>query len=624
MTLKSHRRSRLGLGQKLAITAGLTLIAVVGIVASVAIHLQSTALRQAFFDSAERTTGLVASTLGGALRFGKTDLLEVALADFRAGQEDAIAWIVVSDASGANVLRQELIETPSEASLAQGLAAFASAEGSALIGSMTVAPVRFGPENDVVGGLLIGWSDGRVRAEATTSAIEMALIGLVLGAGFSGIAFLLLSRLVSAPIAGIDRCLSHLADGDFTQPAPAQHRRDDVGAMARNLERLRSALADAASQRARLAETERAALVARETMLASLRSGVGAVVQAVTAGDFTRRVETRFDDETLQGLAEGVNAISEVISRFLDDGEAALHAMSSGDLTRAMGTRHQGRLDAFARALNATLAELNRIVTDLQATQASILGTVQDIGRDSAALSDRAISQAAAMQQSSATMVELSTTIRVNAENAEASAAAIGDARGQADVSRDMIERAIAAMGDIQSGAQEITEIVNAIDGFAFQTNLLALNAAVEAARAGDAGKGFAVVATEVRTLAQRAAEAAKDIRRLIQSSQASVDRGAEVVEATGTALSGILTSFVSIGPAMADISQATREQSLGVGELTFTLTQIDATTQETATLAETGALRARSLQEQAGNLSQLIGFFRPQEQRPAHARAAR
>jgi methyl-accepting chemotaxis protein len=410
----------------------------------------------------------------------------------------------------------------------------------------------------------------------------------------------------------IDASLTRLADGALDESVPCQDAGAEIGAMARNLERLRETLAEAAAQRDAVRAAEAAALAEREAMLAALRSGVGAVVEAAGVGDFGRRVETRFDDPTLRGLADGVNAICEIVSRFLADGEAALSGLARGELAHTMSEGYSGRFGEFARAVNTTLDAMRALADELQVAHGSIAATVDQIGRDSDELSGRAVEQATALQETSATMSELSTTIRQNADNARASAEAVGDARGQADRSRTLIADAVAAMDAIQSGTRQISEIVNAIDGFAFQTNLLALNAAVEAARAGEAGKGFAVVATEVRTLAQRAADAAREIRRIIAVSQSGVDHGVAVVDATGRALSEILNSFVSLAPAMADISNATREQSLGVGELTTTLAQIDDAIQLTAHLAERGAAQAQTLRGQADTLARGIAFFSP------------
>ncbi len=610
----TQRRSGFGLGQRLALFVGFALTMAIGVVAAIVFAGQVRATQAAFAETGARATNLLSRTLGGAVRFAKTENIDPALTDFIAGQETDIAWMAVVDPTGRPITSRALHGAPDAATLAEAMTRVASSGDDVRLDGVTAAPVRFGPEDAIVGGLIVSWSDERVLAGARATAVRLALTGAGLAALFSVIAYLVISRLVSAPIGRLDASLKALAAGRFDTQAPGQGRGDEIGTMARNIERLRAALAEAEAQRARMTEMEAAAVAARESMLHALRQGVGSVVGAARNGDFARRVDQRFDDETLQGLADGVNAICDVISRFLDDGERALKALARGDLSQAMPATYTGRFDGFACALNTTLDGLTSLVAQLQETHARISETVEEISRDSDALSERAVAQATALQQTSATMVELSTTIRTNADNAASSADAVGDARGQADASRDLIGRAVAAMKDIQSGTNEITEIVNAIDGFAFQTNLLALNAAVEAARAGDAGKGFAVVASEVRTLAQRAAEAAKDIRRLIAASQSNVEKGAAVVDATGAALFDILASFVAIAPAMQDISNATREQSTGVGELTSTLTEIDDATQMTAHLAERGAMRAQTLRDQSQALAELIAFFDPRQ----------
>jgi methyl-accepting chemotaxis protein len=617
---KRGPRRMLGLGQKLALFMGFALFTGIGVVTGIGVLVDFREMRTAFIGNAARSSLLLSQTLGGAVRFGRLDNVESALAGFRRGQESAIAWMAVVDAGGAPIVVEDLLSEPDMGDVAQ-LASLAQSSGQGVTdGTVTAAPILLNASDPPVGALVVGWSDTDLVAAGRSRAMELAGVALLLSLLTTGAAYLVLARLVSRPIRQMDRCLTELAAGQYDCEVPDGSRSDEVGAMARNLEELRRALAAARAQEAQIAAIEEAARAERAAMLEALRSGVGSVVAAVQTGDFSRKVDLVSEDETLRTLANDVNAICDIVSGFLNDSEAAVTALSRGDLGRSMSDNYSGRFSEVARAINATLERLKGLVVDLQETEASILETVTEIAQDAQDLSQRAVMQATALQETSATMTELSTTIRTNADNARASAETVGDAQGQADASRRIIAEAVGAMQDIAKGTQEITEIVNAIDGFAFQTNLLALNAAVEAARAGDAGKGFAVVASEVRTLAQRAADAAKDIKRLILVSLGSVENGTRVVDATGSTLSDILNSFVAIAPAMADISHATREQSLGVSELATMLAQIDEATQQSAQIAEKGALQAHALRKQAESLSRLIAFFRP-EAAPALAR---
>nr|MBP6547201.1 chemotaxis protein [Phenylobacterium sp.] len=205
---------------------------------------------------------------------------------------------------------------------------------------------------------------------------------------------------------------------------------------------------------------------------------------------------------------------------------------------------------------------------------------------------------------------EITATIRQTATGAKAAAAVVLAARGDAQASGDVVQQAVAAMSQIETSAQEISQIIGVIDEIAFQTNLLALNAGVEAARAGEAGRGFAVVASEVRALAQRSAEAAKEIKALISTSSQQVNSGVQLVGQTGEALQRIVDRVAEIDGMVGEIAATAQEQSVGLAQVNTAVNQMDQVTQQNAAMVEETTAAASSLKSEAGELTRLISGF--------------
>jgi methyl-accepting chemotaxis protein len=208
-------------------------------------------------------------------------------------------------------------------------------------------------------------------------------------------------------------------------------------------------------------------------------------------------------------------------------------------------------------------------------------------------------------------MEEMSATVKKNAENAQQANQVTSETRAVAERGGAVVDNAVHAMARIEESSRKITDIIGVIDEIARQTNLLALNAAVEAARAGEAGRGFAVVATEVRSLAQRSSQAAKDINGLITNSSGQVKEGVELVNRAGTSLKEIVDSIKKVADIVADIASASAEQSTGIEEVNKALTQMDEVTQQNSALVEENAATAKTLEEQAAAMTQQVAFFR-------------
>jgi methyl-accepting chemotaxis protein len=208
-------------------------------------------------------------------------------------------------------------------------------------------------------------------------------------------------------------------------------------------------------------------------------------------------------------------------------------------------------------------------------------------------------------------MEEMTSTVKQNADNARQANQLASSARTQAAEGGDVVEQAVAAMADIGHSSKQIADIIGVIDSIAFQTNLLALNAAVEAARAGEQGRGFAVVAAEVRKLAQRSAEAAKEIKTLIVDSVEKVDNGSKLVNASGLALQDIVMSVKKVSDIVAEIAGASQEQTIGIDQVNKAVRQMDDMTQQNAALVEQAAAASEAVDTQTRNLGRLMGFFR-------------
>ena len=347
------------------------------------------------------------------------------------------------------------------------------------------------------------------------------------------------------------------------------------------------------------------------------------VIEAVAAGDFSRSLPDSLATPETRGMIDGLNRICRVVDGYFGRLGDSLGALAEGDLTRRMPMEGEGRFRELAQDVNSTLDRLGGLIAEVKSTGRSLGSATRQIADSSGDLSSRAESQAASLEQTAATMHEMASTVRSNADNAERSAATARDASGQAGEGREIVTEAVAAMDRIEKSAARISEITALIDSIAFQTNLLALNASVEAARAGEAGKGFAVVASEVRLLAQRSAEAARDIKGLIAESSGAVSEGVTLVQRTGAALEKLSSGIAEVAAKVEDITAATREQSSGVEEISAAVTRMDELTQQNAALAEESAGAARALDGQAERLFELVAAFRTEEGPVAHATAA-
>ena len=282
-----------------------------------------------------------------------------------------------------------------------------------------------------------------------------------------------------------------------------------------------------------------------------------------------------------------------------------------GDLTVVVHDDARDEISPLLRALGEMQNALTQVVSTVRQNAESVATASAQIAQGNADLSQRTEEQASTLEQTAASMEELGSTVKLNADNAKQANQLAHGASDVAVKGGEVVSQVVATMGEINSSSKRIADIIGVIDGIAFQTNILALNAAVEAARAGEQGRGFAVVAGEVRNLAQRSAEAAKEIKALITASVERVNQGSALVDRAGTTMTEVVDSIRRVTDIMGEISAASSEQSSGVSQVGHAVVQMDQVTQQNAALVEESAAAAESLKSQAEQMVQVVAVFR-------------
>lgn len=362
------------------------------------------------------------------------------------------------------------------------------------------------------------------------------------------------------------------------------------------------------------AEGERIGFVAEwqnKTHEVRIEQEIGQLVQDVKAGDLSARINMDAKQGFAKTLSSGINELADVIERVLSDISRVMEAMVEGDLTTAITNDYQGVYGECKNNINGTLINLSNFIVQIRDAADFIDSSSQEIASGNDNLSQRAEQQAASLEQTAASMEQLATTVKDNAGNTQRAHQVVTSASQLAQKGGEIVKSAIVAMQDINDSSNEIAEIIGVIDEIAFQTNLLALNASVEAARAGEQGRGFSVVATEVRNLAQRSANAAKQSNDLIQNSVRKVRAGTAFVNETGIALTEIVNSVAQVGEIVAQIASASAEQTAGIDQVNQAVSQMDDITQQNAALAEQAAASSISMHDQSTHMSKLLSFFK-------------
>lgn len=347
------------------------------------------------------------------------------------------------------------------------------------------------------------------------------------------------------------------------------------------------------------------------TMELRAEEEVARVIQATAQGDFSIQINEQDKAGFMLQVAQGVNQMTSLAGRSLHDIGQVLQAIADGDLTQRVNGSYAGLFEELKQACHLTADRLTEMLSDIQLSAQTIQQASNEISQGNQDLSSRTEQQASSLEQTAASMDELTHTVKMNADNAKAAHQLTEDARDVAERGGQLLEATMQTMAGINQSAEKIADIISLIDGIAFQTNILALNAAVEAARAGEQGRGFAVVAGEVRSLAQRAANAAKDIKELISASVEQIGQGNHQVLESGETMLQVVTAVRKVNGLMSDIANASNEQAVGLSEVSKAVAGMDTMTQQNAALVEQATSAAVSLLNQADMLNDKVATFK-------------
>jgi methyl-accepting chemotaxis protein len=385
----------------------------------------------------------------------------------------------------------------------------------------------------------------------------------------------LLHGFVVRPVAELTTAMGRIAAGELEAPIPGEKRRDQLGAMA-------AAVA-----------VFKANAVARERLEAEAHDNRAQTEQERRERDIQREREAN----EIRGAVDAIGK--------------ALDAMSKGDLKYRIESSFAGYLDRLRNDYNSAASKLDMALNTVGINAYAIDAGAAEIRHAADGLARRTEQQAASVEQTAAALEEITATVKDTARRAQEAGDLVVAAKTGADASGDVVQQAITAMAEIKESSDRISSIIDVIDQIAFQTNLLALNAGVEAARAGEAGKGFAVVAQEVRELAQRSAQAAKEIEGLIVASKGQVHNGVELVSQAGDALSAIAVQVTDISHLVRAIATATKEQSNGLHEINTAVNTMDQGTQQNAAMVEEQTAASHGLAAEAEKLTRLLTQFK-------------
>lgn len=469
---------------------------------------------------------------------------------------------------------------------------------------------------------------------------------LIVAASVSGVIFLAaiaislyVSRGITRPLQALAGAVNQVAQGENSEMIPETERQDEIGELARAAEVFRQnslriekmneeqqvaneKMAELNAEREKAAEREmelarereeadRLATEERQEMMRNLGSSFGDVVGDAIAGKFTSRVSSDFSDEILIELAENINKLMEAVDDGLSQTGSLLGRVAKGDLTERMDGNYQGAFADLQGNVNDMIDSLTSLIGGISESGSTLSSSSSELQQTADTLSRQAEQNAASVEETSAALEELSASIKQVNTNIAGVSESAQQARKTASSSELIAAEAALSMDRISDGSKEIARVIGVINDIAFQINLLALNAGVEAARAGEAGRGFSVVASEVRQLAQRASDAAKEIAEVITQSDTAVAEGVTNVASAKDSLENIAKTVVSISESVDVVTTAISEQSSGISEITTAVSQIDTNTQKQAAAFEEVTASSHVLAKEASDLRQSTSRFR-------------
>ena len=441
-------------------------------------------------------------------------------------------------------------------------------------------------------------------------------------------------------MSGLSRVMQAVSAGDLDAKIEGAQTNDELGEMAsalevfrgnaRNMEKLNKEKAEAdkiaweEKERAREREAERekadkerveaerrANEEERKAMMRRLRKAFGAVVDAATAGDFSQRVDDRFDNPELNELADGLNTLASTVQTGLRETRQVLEAVARYDLSRRVEGDYEGEFQLLKEGVNRTADNLTDVVGQLQGSSNNLRDATADLLNGANDLANRASQQAATIEETSAATEQLARSVQENAERAQQASTNASKANKMAHDGGQIMQEATSAIDRIAASSSKISDIIGLIDSIAFQTNLLSLNASVEAARAGEAGSGFAVVASEVRSLAQSASAASKEIKELIDEGADDVRQGVELVSKVADSLDNIVKTVGDVTQLMNATAEDNREQVASLNEINGAVRHMDQMIQHNAALASQTQNAIATANERVNDLDELARGFK-------------
>ena len=359
------------------------------------------------------------------------------------------------------------------------------------------------------------------------------------------------------------------------------------------------------------------------TVEVAVEKEINHLVDAANQGDFTIQLPTEGKTDFFLNLTNGLNSLTKTANTGLTDVLRVINSMASGDLTNKIEADYQGIFGSLKDGTNTTIEKLKEVISEIRAASVTLSSGAAEIATGNADLSKRTEEQASSLEETASSVEEMTSVVKQGAENSRNANDLAQQTKSKANEGGVVVQRAVNAMEEINTSSKEIADIIGVIEEIAFQTNLLALNAAVEAARAGEQGRGFAVVAGEVRNLAQRSADASKEIKDLIRNSETKVSEGSNLVNESGKTLADIEEAVVKVSAMIADISAGAEEQTSGIEQVNTAVAQMDEMTQQNAALVEEASASSEAVSDRAVGLAKMMDFFNTGESASSHTATA-
>jgi len=541
-----------------AILIAVTTTIVVLALSARSINLAKSTAKNGLEMFALESTSALSQHLGGAVKFGKGELIQQELDRRVENGNGKVKYLVAFGEDGTALATSGAID-PGVASLTEGLAQDSSEQQAQIIsgdGLNIANPILFGKSNAVVGTVVAIWSLDSTMASiwseliisfAITAAVFLVMLGLSI--------FLLYKRL-GQPLVEVGNAVHRVARKDYDFEIPALSRKDEIGGISQNLDELKNKLIAAEA-----VEQENAAM---------------------------RREQSRVVRELTRNL----------------------ELVANGDLSHKIDAAFPAEYEDLRNNFNTTIDQLSHVIDQVIRNSSNIRENSDAITQSSDDLSRRTENQAATLEETSAALDSITESVKGTANGAVEMERIVDETRQSAVSSDEIVRNAMTAMEEIEQSSEAISQIISVIDDISFQTNLLALNAGVEAARAGEAGKGFAVVASEVRALAQKSSTSAMEINKLIKESSTQVKTGVALVRNAGDALTNIVERIVHVSSVISDISTGAKQQATSLGEINSGVIQLDQVTQQNAAMVQETTAASHTLSSDAQQLFNLVCNF--------------